>query len=83
MYKDERKVNWDEPEFQDNVGVTSVLASQLPGQNLGLGRYIYTLKVYKPLYLGRYIYIYIYALSGNILYILTGNILYIITKNNL
>ena len=50
MYKDERKVNWDEPEFQDNVGVTSVLASQLPGQNLGLGRYKYILKKYnKPL----------------------------------
>jgi hypothetical protein len=31
-------VEWEEPEFTDNVGVTSVMASQLPGQRLGLGR---------------------------------------------
>ncbi len=31
-------MEWEEPEFTDNVGVTSVMASQLPGQRLGLGR---------------------------------------------
>ena len=36
--QENRAVEWDEPEFSDNVGVTSVMASQLPGQHLGLGR---------------------------------------------
>ncbi len=36
--QESRAVEWEEPEFSDNVGVTSVMASQLPGQHLGLGR---------------------------------------------
>jgi hypothetical protein len=38
LYQESRAVEWEEPEFTDNVGVTSVMASQLPGQRLGLGR---------------------------------------------
>jgi hypothetical protein len=38
LCQESRAVEWEEPEFTDNVGVTSVMASQLPGQRLGLGR---------------------------------------------
>jgi len=38
--EDKKAGKWEEPEFFDNVGVTSVLASQLPGQQLGVGRHV-------------------------------------------